>query len=62
MGTKKSKVFWGIMISLLILMAYILPYTIMSKINAWYGSFLLWGVIGILIIFANFMVTRNWGK
>ncbi|WP_188455188.1 hypothetical protein [Virgibacillus oceani] len=58
----KAKVLWGVLIFFLILLAYILPYTILSGIQTWYGSFLLWGIIGILIIIANFMVTKDWGK
>ncbi|WP_099157620.1 hypothetical protein [Virgibacillus ndiopensis] len=58
----KSKVMWGVLILLLILLAYILPYSILSGVQAWYGSFLLWGIIGLLIIIANFMVTKDWGK
>ncbi|MEN1970220.1 hypothetical protein WMZ97_19385 [Lentibacillus sp. N15] len=57
MHTKKI---WGTFIVVLILLAYILPYTIMTSIHAWYGSFLLWGIIGSLIIIANIMVTRDW--
>ncbi|WP_169792836.1 hypothetical protein [Lentibacillus amyloliquefaciens] len=52
----------GILIVVLILAAYILPYTILSGVQAWYGSFFVWGIIGILIIIANIMVTKDWGK
>ncbi|MUK88359.1 hypothetical protein GMD78_08150 [Ornithinibacillus sp. L9] len=62
MMKSKSKLFWGALIVLLIVLAYILPYTVLSKVNDWYGSFLLWGIIGVLIIIANYMVTRDWGK
>ncbi|GGB50390.1 hypothetical protein F3157_19660 [Virgibacillus dakarensis] len=60
MNRKNAKMLWGALIVFLILLSYILPYTIMSGIQAWYGSFLLWGIIGILIIVANIMVTRDW--
>ncbi|MGP4108184.1 hypothetical protein [Virgibacillus sp. L01] len=62
MKHNKSKVVWGVLIVFLILLAYVLPYTVLSGIQAWYGSFLLWGGIGLLIIVANFMVTKDWGK
>lgn len=55
-----SKKLWGAFIVLLILLAYIVPYTILTNVQAWYGSFLFWGIIGVLIIFANIMVTRDW--
>ncbi|SHG94339.1 hypothetical protein [Ornithinibacillus halophilus] len=56
------KKFWGMLIVILILLAYILPYTIFTNVNSWYGSFLTWGIIGVLIILANIMVTKDWGK
>lgn len=60
MKNKQRKKFWGIFIIVLILIAYIVPYTILSNVQTWYGSFLFWGIIGVLIIFANVMVTRDW--
>ncbi|WP_174612843.1 hypothetical protein [Virgibacillus ihumii] len=62
MSKQKGKFSWGVLIAVLILLAYLLPYTLLSGIEAWYGSFLLWGIIGILIILANIMVTKDWGK
>ncbi|WP_010529979.1 hypothetical protein [Lentibacillus jeotgali] len=62
MQQNKSKTSWGILIVLLILSAFILPYSVLSDVQTWYGSFLLWGIIGILIIIANVMVTKDWGK
>ncbi|GGK01881.1 hypothetical protein GCM10007063_25180 [Lentibacillus kapialis] len=62
MAKHVSKLGWGIAIITLILAAYILPYTILTQVHTWYGSFLLWGVIGILIIIANIMATKDWGK
>lgn len=60
MKNKQRKKFWGTFIIVLILLAYIVPYTILSNVQTWYGSFLFWGIIGVLIIFANVMVTRDW--
>lgn len=60
MKNKQRKKFWGTFIIVLILIAYIVPYTILSNVQTWYGSFLFWGIIGVLIIFANVMVTRDW--
>ncbi|SFD39896.1 hypothetical protein SAMN05216238_101158 [Lentibacillus persicus] len=62
MEKQVSKFGWGLLIIALILSAYILPYTILSDVQAWYGSFLVWGIIGVLIIIANIMITRDWGK
>ncbi|MEW9677157.1 hypothetical protein ABRT01_13380 [Lentibacillus sp. L22] len=56
----RAKSLWGALIVVLVLAAYILPYTVLSSVDAWYGSFLIWGVIGVLIIVANVMVTKDW--
>ncbi|RYG72417.1 hypothetical protein EU245_10580 [Lentibacillus lipolyticus] len=62
MRKDKAKVGWGVLIVFLILSAYVIPYTLLSGVDAWYGSFLLWGMIGALVIIANIMVTKDWGK
>lgn len=53
---------WGVLILVLVLLAYILPYTLMTNVQAWYGSFLVWGVIALCIIVINIIITRDWGK
>ncbi|GIO27883.1 hypothetical protein [Ornithinibacillus bavariensis] len=60
MEKRKSNWFWGIVISFTILLAYIVPYTILSKVHAWNGSFLYWTITGIIIIIANLFITRGW--
>lgn len=62
MQRKKITIFCGTLIGMLILLAYLLPYTALSGIKTWYGSFLLWSVIGLLIIILNIIVTKDWGK
>ncbi|QOR68709.1 hypothetical protein IM538_11635 [Cytobacillus suaedae] len=52
---------WGLMIVVIILLGYILPYTFLSNVTAWYGSFLLWTILAIAIIVINYFFTRNWG-
>ncbi|MFS0674605.1 hypothetical protein [Ornithinibacillus sp. 179-J 7C1 HS] len=56
------KRFWGIIIILTILLAYIIPYTVLSDVQSWTGSFLFWGITGIVIIIANIMLTRDWSE
>ncbi|RFU70521.1 hypothetical protein D0469_06195 [Peribacillus saganii] len=56
----KHEVFWGLVSMGLILLAYILPYTILTGVARWYGSFLLWVVIAVVIIGVNYIVAREW--
>ena len=58
----KTKKFWIGIMALIILSAYILPYTIFSDVHAWYGSFLWWGIVALATIFVNIMITKDWGK
>ncbi|HEU5139923.1 MAG TPA: hypothetical protein VFT51_08115 [Bacillales bacterium] len=58
----RGKLFWGVFIFILILLAYFIPYVVLPEVHAWYGSFLVWGIIALLIIVANFFVTRDWGE
>ncbi|MEN2768253.1 hypothetical protein [Ornithinibacillus xuwenensis] len=60
MENKKSNRFWGFIIVLAILLAYIIPFSVLSTIQAWNGSFLYWGITGVVIILANIMITRDW--
>jgi hypothetical protein len=60
MDDKLSKRIWGLVIVITILLAYIIPYTVLSNVHAWYGSFLFWGITGIIIILANIVLTRDW--
>lgn len=45
-----------------ILSAYIVPYTVLSSVTAWYGSFLFWGIAGLATIGACTLLTMDWGK
>jgi len=58
----KTRKFWLWMEALVILLALILPYTVFRNVHAWYGSFLWWTLVGLLTVFINFMMTKDWGK
>ncbi|HLU21300.1 hypothetical protein [Lederbergia graminis] len=53
---------WALLILVVILLGYILPYTVLTNVEAWYGSFLIWTLLAIIIIFINYLFTRNWGE
>ena len=46
----KRELFWAIICIVLILLAYIIPYTVLTDVAKWYGSFLLWVLLGLVII------------
>ena len=54
---KTSRWIWAIWI--LVALCYLVPYTVLRDVNAWYGSFLLWTVVGGLVIITNVLITRT---
>lgn len=56
----KRELFWAIICIVLILLAYIIPYTVLTDVAKWYGSFLLWVVLGLVIIVVNIIITKDW--
>ncbi|WLD93869.1 hypothetical protein [Alkalihalobacillus sp. AL-G] len=53
---------WGLVILGIVLIGYILPYTLLTNIAAWYGSLLLWSLLAIMIIIVNYFLTKDWGE
>jgi hypothetical protein len=53
---------WGLLILFIVLLGYLLPYTVFTETPHWYGSFLLWSLLALAIIVINYLFTRNWGE
>ncbi|WP_323011875.1 hypothetical protein [Castellaniella sp.] len=43
----------------LAILCFVVPYWVLDQVNAWYGSFLFWGVAGVLVIICNLIATRD---
>jgi hypothetical protein len=43
----------------LAILCYAVPYLLLDRVNAWYGSFLFWTVAGVLVIVLNLVATRD---
>ena len=56
----KRELFWAIICIVLILLAYMIPYTTLTDVAKWYGSFLLWVILGLVIIVVNIIITKDW--
>ncbi|MDA5564604.1 MULTISPECIES: hypothetical protein [Cobetia] len=54
---KRSKWIW--LIWALVLLCYAVPYTLLSDVSAWYGSFLFWSVAGLVVIAVNLYITKD---
>lgn len=51
----------AILIAVLVLSAYVVPYTVLSDVKAWYGSFLYWVLFALAAIGVVAWLTRSWG-
>lgn len=43
----------------LVVLAFVLPYGPLRGVHAWYGSFLVWTLIGIAVVAVNVLITRS---
>lgn len=59
---KMGEKFWAWICCLLVVISYVVPYTLLTDVGAWYGSFLLWVAIALIIIVVNLLVTKVWGS
>lgn len=49
----------GLMLGLVAL-GFVVPYTVLSGVDAWYGSFLFWVVFALAALLMNYLITRDW--
>ncbi|GAB1584605.1 hypothetical protein [Phyllobacterium phragmitis] len=49
-------------IGVVVLACYVVPYTLLSSVAAWYGAFLFWCAAGVAIIVLNVLATAGFGE
>ena len=59
---KRNEGVYAIVLTSLVLIAFIVPYTLLSNVEKWYGSFLFWTVLSVIVIGINYLLIRDWGK
>lgn len=59
---KVNEGFYAILIGIAILAATIVPYTVLRNVEKWYGSFLFWTVLTVVVIGINYFLIKDWGK
>lgn len=61
MSMKELRQFWTILFTLMILAAFIVPYTpLLRYLTSFYGSFLYWNVFAIIVIICLGIITARW--
>lgn len=51
---------WAGVVLVLVVLAYVVPYTLLAEVDRWYGGFLFWTVFGLMVIVAIWAMTRSW--
>lgn len=54
---KRSKAIW--LVWALVVLCYLVPYTLLSEVEVWYGSFLFWVLAGLVVIGLNAYITKD---
>lgn len=55
-GTRRKGI-W--LVWLVVLLCYVVPYTLLNDVARWYGSFLFWALAGLAVIALNAFITRD---
>lgn len=56
----RRKWIWAVWI--VVLLSCVVPYTLLTNIAAWYGSFLFWACAGLAVIALNIFITKDFGE
>lgn len=51
---------WLVIVLVLVFASYLVPYTLLSGVDAWYGSLLFWTLTTAVVIAINAVVSSAW--
>jgi hypothetical protein len=51
---------WAGVLAVLVVLAFVVPYALLSDIDAWYGSFLFWILFVLVAIAINTLIMWRW--
>ncbi|MCH2557552.1 MAG: hypothetical protein MK005_09675 [Alcanivorax sp.] len=54
---QRSKWIW--LVWAVVVLCYLVPYTVLSDVHAWYGSVLFWTLAGVAVIAINLYITKD---
>lgn len=54
------RVRWLVAVAVVMVLCYVVPYTLLRDHDAWYGSFLFWSVAALTVIGINAVVSSDW--
>lgn len=51
---------WLVPVLVVVLLSYLVPYTVLRDVDAWYGSMLFWLLGTVVVIAVNTVVSSAW--
>jgi len=57
---KKLRVFWIIIIALLVISAFAVPYLYLNNVYSFFGAFFYWTIFALLMIGATIKISSYW--
>jgi len=57
---KKLRLFYSLLILLLVISAFTVPYTLLNSINLFRGAFLFWSLFALTVIFLTIKIITYW--
>ncbi|WP_040979660.1 hypothetical protein [Oceanobacillus jeddahense] len=52
----------AIVIGIIVILAFIIPFTVLKDVEKWYGSFLFWLILTLIVIVCNAILTKDWSN
>ncbi|CEI84592.1 hypothetical protein J18TS1_42980 [Oceanobacillus oncorhynchi subsp. incaldanensis] len=52
----------AIIIGIIVLAAFTIPFVLLSHVEKWYGSFLFWLMLTFIVIGLNAILTKDWSN
>ncbi|MFD1415277.1 hypothetical protein [Oceanobacillus jeddahense] len=52
----------ALLIGIIVLLAFIIPFTVLKDVEKWYGSFLFWLILTLIVIVCNAILTKDWSN
>lgn len=57
---ERRGILWAGAMLVLVLSAFVVPYTLLSGVDVWYGAFLFWVIFGLAAIGMIVAMTSSW--
>lgn len=59
-GNRGNLISSALLIGALVLSAFVVPFTLLTNVDAWYGSFLFWIVFAVVAIIVVMRMNSSW--